>query len=240
MASYQPRLLIEALLKHQKTFNKVVPYRTACDLCPLDLSENNTELTEEVFSSPQKFSEYIFKKIRAAGAVFGFGGYGELRKVYCFSPVFDGKGQDDEPRRFHLGIDIWGKAGTEVMAPLDGIVHSFADNHRMGDYGPTIILQHQMDEFVFYTLYGHLSRSSLFALKKGNVIRGGQVFARLGAIEENVGWPPHLHFQIICNTGNYKGDYPGVCKFSEREQWMMNSPDADLILGFNRFFQAMG
>jgi hypothetical protein len=27
-----------------------------------------------------------------------------------------------------------------------------------------------------------------------------------------------------------EGDYPGVCKYSEREQYLANSPDADIIL----------
>jgi hypothetical protein len=27
-----------------------------------------------------------------------------------------------------------------------------------------------------------------------------------------------------------EGDYPGVCKFSERGKYLLNSPDPDLIL----------
>jgi hypothetical protein len=34
---------------------------------------------------------------------------------------------------------------------------------------------------------------------------------------------------------DWKGDYPGVCKFSEREKWLQNSPDPDLILQFNKY-----
>jgi hypothetical protein len=29
---------------------------------------------------------------------------------------------------------------------------------------------------------------------------------------------------------DWKGDYPGVCRFSERKQWLDNCPDPDLIL----------
>ena len=50
---------------------------------------------------------------------------------------------DDEPRRLHLGVDIWADAGTPVYVPLDGRIHSFRDNNHFGDYGPTVILQHR-------------------------------------------------------------------------------------------------
>ncbi|RYZ44700.1 MAG: peptidase M23, partial [Chitinophagaceae bacterium] len=43
-------------------------------------------------------------------------------------------------------------------------------------------------------------------------------------------WPPHLHFQIIKDMHGWKGDYPGVCRFSEKEAYLQNCPDADLIL----------
>jgi hypothetical protein len=35
--------------------------------------------------------------------------------------------------------------------------------------------------------------------------------------------------------GTKEGDYPGVCKYSEREKWLRNSPDPDLILNLNQF-----
>ncbi|NTS39600.1 DUF559 domain-containing protein [Flavisolibacter sp. BT320] len=140
-------------------------------------------------------------------------------------------GQGAEPRRLHLGIDIWGKPYTKVMAPLDGIVHSFAFNNAYGDYGATIIITHQLDGISFHTLYGHLSLNSLKNLHEGDVVRKGDVFCEFGIPFENGQWPPHLHFQIIKDMQGWKGDYPGVCRFSEREQYLQNCPDADLILG---------
>jgi peptidoglycan LD-endopeptidase LytH len=47
---------------------------------------------------------------------------------------------------------------------------------------------------------------------------------------ENGNWPPHLHFQLIADMEGWKGDYPGVCKYSEREKWLGNCPDPDLVL----------
>src|SRR6185436_1522667 len=106
---------------------------------------------------------------------------------------------------------IWGKPYTAVMAPYDGMIHSFAFNDRQGDYGATIILSHIISGFTFYTLYGHLSLNSLKDLREGNRIAAGEVFAEFGIPAENGQWPPHLHFQIIKNMDDRKGDYPGVC-----------------------------
>jgi hypothetical protein len=44
-----------------------------------------------------------------------------------------------------------------------------------------------------------------------------------------------LHFQIILDIADWKGDYPGVCKYSEREKWLKNSPDPDIILQLNKY-----
>lgn len=121
------------------------------------------------------------------------------------------------------------------MAPLDGIVHSFAFNNRFGDYGATIILSHLLNGVSFYTLYGHLSLNSIKNIQEGDRIEKGDVFGEFGIPSENGSWPPHLHFQIISNIGEWKGDYPGVCKFSEKEKWLANSPDPDIILQLNQF-----
>jgi peptidoglycan LD-endopeptidase LytH len=146
-----------------------------------------------------------------------------------------GGGQGAEPRRLHLGIDIWGKPHTKVMAPMDGLVHSFAFNNAFGDYGATIILTHNLEGQSFFTLYGHLSLNSIKNIQEGEHIKKGDVFAEFGIPFENGQWPPHLHFQIISDMDRSKGDYPGVCKYSERESYLSNCPDPDLILQMMQF-----
>jgi len=47
---------------------------------------------------------------------------------------------------------------------------------------------------------------------------------------ENGQWPPHLHFQVIIDMENWRGDYPGVCSLPEKEKFLNNCPDPDLIL----------
>lgn len=204
---------------------------------PLDFTSRNTELHGEILSDTKIFTAWVEGKLKAAGARYGIGGYAEHRTVYSISKVFDAGKPDEEPRRLHLGTDIWGKPNTPVMAPLDGIVHSFAFNNRFGDYGATIILSHQLEGYTFYTLYGHLSLNSIKNLQEGNRMEKGDVFAEFGIPAENGSWPPHLHFQLILDIGEWKGDYPGVCRFSEKEKWLANSPDPDIILQMNQYIK---
>lgn len=204
---------------------------------PLDFTSRNTELHGEILSDTKIFTAWVEGKLKAAGARYGIGGYAEHRTVYSISKVFDAGKPDEEPRRLHLGTDIWGKPNTPVMAPLDGIVHSFAFNNRFGDYGATIILSHQLEGYTFYTLYGHLSLNSIKNLQEGNRMEKGDVFAEFGIPAENGSWPPHLHFQLILDIGEWKGDYPGVCRFSEKEKWLANSPDPDIILQINQYIK---
>jgi len=222
--------------KYQQEFHPVVPFLPAKDkLCRLDFTENNHELSDDILSDTLKFSEYINQQLANKTARYGIGGYAEHRTLYRHSKVFDADKPGEEPRRLHLGIDIWGKPHTAVMAPMNGLVHSFAFNNAAGDYGATIILTHRLENFSFYTLYGHLGLSSIKNLQEGNRIEKGDVFAEFGIPAENGHWPPHLHFQIIIDLEGWEGDYPGVCKYSEREKYLSNCPDPDLILQMNQF-----
>lgn len=226
--------LNDIFIKHRNDFHAVVPFERGKDkLLYLDFTENNKELTPEIIEDTQKYTDYINRKLKLAGAKYGIGGYGEHRAVYARSRHFDSSAKDEEPRRIHLGVDIWGKPNTAVMAPMNGIVHSFANNDNYGDYGVTIILTHQLDGISFYTLYGHLSLNSIKNLQEGNLIKKGDVFAEFGLQFENGQWPPHLHFQVIKDLEGWEGDYPGVCKFSEKEHYLRNCPDPDLILRMN-------
>jgi murein DD-endopeptidase MepM/ murein hydrolase activator NlpD len=219
-------LLYNVLLKYVGNYASVVKFDKEKDkLLAMDFTAANGSLTDEVISNTALFSQFIQQQLK--GYTYGVGGYNELRTVYSRSTVFN---TADEPRRLHLGIDIWGPAGTVVYAPIGGIVHSFAFNDNYGDYGATIILQHQLDGFSFNTLYGHLSLDNITGIREGLYISRGQAFAHFGEPQENGHWPPHLHFQVIENMEKMKGDYPGVCKFSEQEYYLSNSPDADLIL----------
>lgn len=219
----------ERLQKYSGDFHPVVPYAPGDPLLVMDFTENNQELKPYILNDTNLFMDYINAKLQQAHAKYGIGGYNEHRTIYSRSRKFDGPA-GEEPRRLHLGVDIWGKPYTKVMAPVNGIIHSFAFNNAYGDYGATIILSHRLEDFSFYTIYGHLSLNSLKNLREGDVVKKGDVFAEFGIPFENGQWPPHLHFQIILDMQGMKGDYPGVCKFSERDKYLENCPDPGLIL----------
>jgi murein DD-endopeptidase MepM/ murein hydrolase activator NlpD len=147
-------------------------------------------------------------------------------------------GEPEGARRLHLGIDIWGKPYTPVMSPCDAVIHSFAFNDAFGDYGATIILSHNLDGVAFHTLYGHLSLNSIKNLREGGNVRRGDVIGEFGIPMDNGQWPPHLHFQVIDDMGDWRGDYPGVCAYTERDLYLSNCPDPDLILGMMKYASA--
>lgn len=214
----------------------VVSFDPVADhLLKLDFTRANKSLTPDIIEDTGEFSTYITDQLASVGARYGIGGYDEHRTVYSRSKVFDPLQAGQEPRRLHLGTDIWGKAGEAVFAPLDASVHSFAFNNHYGDYGATLILLHQLEEFSFHSLYGHLSLKDLDGLKKGQVIKAGQLIAHFGEPSENGHWPPHLHFQLIIDMEGMTGDYPGVCKLSEREKYLSNCPDPDGLLGMMKY-----
>src|SRR5215213_6797557 len=218
--------LKELLIKHSAGFANVVPFQKDERLLLMDFSEKNTEITSGILGNTDRFIVYINSKLRVANAKYGIGGYAEHRTIYGRSKKFDAP-DGGEPRRLHLGIDIWGKPYTKVMTPLNGIVHSFAFNNAFGDYGATIIITHNFQGQTFHTLYGHLSLNSIKNIQEGDRIKRGDVFAEFGIPFENGQWPPHLHFQIILDMEGHKGDYPGVCRYSEREKYLSNCPDPD-------------
>ena len=222
--------------RNQASFFPVINFDPKKDkLLSFDFTENNTALTTDIIEDTPLFSEYINNKLKKGHCNFGIGGYGEHRSVYSRSSIFDAVNSVEEPRRLHLGTDIWAPAGTTVSAPIGGMVHGFAFNDHFGDYGATMILLHQLDGFPFYTLYGHISLRDISMLHEGQYIIRGEEIAHFGEPHENGHWPPHLHFQIIFNIGVNEGDYPGVCKFSEKEKYMNNCPDPDLILQMNQY-----
>jgi Membrane proteins related to metalloendopeptidases len=222
--------------KNQPGFHRVVDFDAGKEkLLAMDFTENNPALTVQVLNDTEAFSEYISDELKKTGARYGIGGYAEHRTIYNRSPVFDSQRPGEEPRRLHLGVDIWGPAGTKVYAFMGGMVHSLSFNDQYGDYGATIILLHQLEGMSFYTLYGHLSLRDIDKLSSGQYITIGETIGHFGLPPENGHWPPHLHFQVILDMQLREGDYPGVCKFSEREQYLANSPDPDLILQLNRY-----
>ena len=163
----------------------------------------------------------MFARIESAGAVAGVGGYLEDRAVYRDTDLFQG----DAERSIHIGVDVFMPAGTAIYVPLDGSIQSFANRQVHGDYGPVIILRHEIDGFAFHTLYGHLSEASLDRLVEGGRVTRGERLGAIGSRPRNGNWTPHLHFQLIQDIGDWRGDYPGVVRRDELDFYRANCPN---------------
>lgn len=197
----------------------------------MDLSVGSLDLgNNENFETAEKFSKKITELLEQAGAETGIGGYGEARPFYT-TDAYQVEGNDGPKwRSMHLGVDLWTKPESPVFAPLDGKIHSFQNNAGDCNYGPTIILEHRVSrELTFYSLYGHLSLPSLKGLEVGMEIKKGQRIATIGNMPENGNWPPHLHFQIMLDMLEMKGDFPGAAFPNERAVWLSICPNAALV-----------
>ncbi len=87
--------------------------------------------------------------------------------------------------RHHDGIDIAAPIGTIVVAAQDGVVQM---SEYYGAYGNLVVIKH---DIMYSTYYGHLSAP---LVKKGDVIRKGQIIALSGNTGRSTG--PHLHFEV--------------------------------------------
>ncbi len=199
----------------------------------LDLGVGSLDLEGLAFASdPRVIEDLADRRRRETGRAAAIGRYDEARAVYD-APAFRVPANDgDDARTVHLGVDLFQPPGSPVFAPLDGVVHSFRDNASPRDYGPTIVLEHRLgDAPPFFTLYGHLARTSLEGLAEGAAVRKGDRIGAIGETGENGGWPPHLHFQVVADMLDLRGDFPGVAAPGRRAVWRSLCPDPNLILG---------
>ncbi|OON68633.1 peptidoglycan DD-metalloendopeptidase family protein [Hymenobacter sp. CRA2] len=223
-------LLSELLQRHAADFGPVLPVDlNAADVTRLDFTAANPRLQHADLRDTVAFDQLVNQLLADQQARIGVGGYLENRVIYRRSPGLFGNAALPA-RSMHLGVDVWLPAGTPVLAPLAATIHSLADNDNFGDYGPTVILQHELEGTTFYSLYGHLSRAGFGALQAGQTLQKGEAFTTVGPWPENGDWPAHLHFQLMADMQGRRGDFPGVALPDEREYWSALCPNPNLVL----------
>jgi len=198
----------------------------------LDLSVGSLALgADPAAASSPALARVVSDACARSGARVALGRYDEVRLVYT-APLFAGARVQDERRTLHLGLDLFVPAGAAVRAPLAGTVHALANQPGEQDYGGVVVLAHATDAGErFYTLHGHLAPASFAGLAPGRALARGEVFARVGSEQENGGWPPHLHFQVLLDDLERGADQPGVARASERVLANALYPDPNLLLG---------
>ena len=198
------------------------------DYFKVDLSDQNWELQTFDIKNTNEFQIYLDKKASENNSKIAYGGYLEPRLIYKHNQIF--KNPNVEERNIHLGVDLWLPAHSSIFCALEGRIHSFQNNKNPGDYGPTIIIEHNWNNLKFHTLYGHLSTQSLENLTVGQHFKQGDYLAKLGLPLENGNYAPHLHFQIILDLEQNFGDYPGVSSKENLVKYAANCPNPLYLL----------
>ena len=123
---------------------------------------------------------------RRCGVVWSQGGYLENRSHLLRGSYLEATGNF-----LHLGVDCTVPQGTRVA--VDFPAHVILVDHdldRDGGWGTRVFLNSDGPVFV----YAHLQN---VAVKPGQTLEPGTVFAEVGGPPENGNWHPHLHVQAI-------------------------------------------
>ncbi len=202
---------------------------------PLDLSVSSRWMGhQDDFEDLPYFEFRIARLLEQNPDCIPSGGYCEPRSVYT-SPEYDKMGNNGkESRTTHIGVDFWLPEGTPVHTVLDGEVVVAFNDEGYKEYGGLVILKHKIQDFNFYTLYGHLSVESILELKVGKKLKKGMCIGYLGNTKENGHWSPHLHFQVMLSLLGNDNDFPGVVYPTELDTWKSICPNP------NELFQLKG
>lgn len=185
-----------------------------------------------VIELPKDYEVYDFTKGYDPGrkrqSMYGIGRYNERRPGMYTTELF--KSAPEEIRDIHVGIDIAAPVGTPVRAFYDGRIYMTGINPAPGDYGGTVITEHDLGGHVIWALHGHLSHASVRAHQVGEPIKAGDVIGWVGDVNENGGWNPHLHFQLSWVRPE-RCDLPGAVNEKDLPEALLIYPDPRLVLG---------
>jgi murein DD-endopeptidase MepM/ murein hydrolase activator NlpD len=105
----------------------------------------------------------------------------------------------EKTRKHHNGVDYASAIGTPVKAIENGrVIYAGASKLKFPNGEPAgggfiVKIRHKVNNEWITSAYMHLRKGSL-AVKKGDLVKEGQVIALAGNTGESTG--PHLHFEI--------------------------------------------
>lgn len=163
---------------------------------------------QEMFRTQYNISEenillaFSLSKFSVVTEIIDFGGNeGEYPPPVQSGRITTGYGNGIHPithlPRFHNGIDIAGEWHQKVATIADGKVYKV--NYNKSGYGNYVIIKHEIDGEIFYTLYAHLSNIYVYV---DNEVKQGQVIGLEGGDPNQDPNPGnstghHLHFAVL-------------------------------------------
>jgi peptidoglycan LD-endopeptidase LytH len=184
-----------------------------------------------VIDFPKTYEIYDFSQSydpeRMRNGSYGIGRYNEKRPGMYSTELFT---NGSAPRDIHMGIDLAAPVDAPVYAFYEGRIYLTGINPAGGDYGGTVITEHDLGGQTIWALYGHLSHRSTTAKKAGDQLGTGDVIGWLGDKNENGGWNPHLHFQLSWKKPEHC-DMPGAVNERDLADSLRTYPDPRLVLG---------
>lgn len=94
--------------------------------------------------------------------------------------------------RVHGGVDFTPGAGAEIHAVASGTVRIATESG--GDYGVTVVIDHEIDGQKVSTRYGHMQYGSL-RVSPGDTVEVGDVLGTVGSTGNSTG--AHLHLEVL-------------------------------------------
>jgi murein DD-endopeptidase MepM/ murein hydrolase activator NlpD len=120
---------------------------------------------------------------------------GTVNSDFSETPTFAGVGGHMQG---HWGVDIFGKRGTPVLAPVDGIAKHNNSN------GNTVIIEDPETGYSHWL--GHLDSRTI---EDGEFVNAGDQVGTLGDSGNAKGTAPHVHYNIYKTSGGfYTGEDP--------------------------------
>lgn len=153
------------------------------------LAEHCKDVNKNPLIDPVTCQSMVQSVHEKLGLDFSYGGWLEDR-----STLWKDSYLSDKNMMTHLGVDINVPAGTKVSVDFDAEIVRIENDYPLdGGWGTMIIMKHLSEPA--YLLYAHLDPD--ISCKVSDVLKRGEVFAKVGSAPHNGNWFPHLHVQAI-------------------------------------------
>lgn len=165
--------------------------------------EKNTKEQENIVRESQETLIQLQKLRHISHVLKEKEGFGETVENSFFYPVltpplqvvatFKSPAYEKEFGQEHLGVDLYAPQGSDILAPVKGVVRK---THQDGYTYAYMIIDHEED---FFTVYGHLSD---ILVNEGQTVNPGEIIALSGGTPGTKGagyftTGPHLHFEVF-------------------------------------------